>query len=136
MAIGTPAGTRRKPGYGCNTYSLGVPYYSEMLLPVGYKTVIDYFLEVANDTRFENPKIFMVEPEEDDSTSWGRPEHPAATDTTENKQDVSEPVHSDIELVTDMVKDATLASLPDEAAQVMGNCIPGNNMAEDVEENA
>ena len=45
--ISGPRGTRKVTAHGTNTYSLGEPYYSELMLPKGYKAVIDWFQEVA-----------------------------------------------------------------------------------------
>lgn len=50
-----PDGHRRIEAYGCPAFSLGEPYYTETMLPNGYKTVIDWFQEVAADTNYANP---------------------------------------------------------------------------------
>ncbi|KUJ13645.1 uncharacterized protein LY89DRAFT_144664 [Mollisia scopiformis] len=50
-------GRKRIPAYGCPVFSLGEPYYAETLLPKGYKTVVDWFQEVASDRDYANPKF-------------------------------------------------------------------------------
>jgi hypothetical protein len=41
-------------------YSLGEPYYSELMLPKGYKTVINWFQEVViGGEEYENPEIII-----------------------------------------------------------------------------
>jgi hypothetical protein len=68
-------GRKRVPAYGCPVFSLGEPYYNEALLPKGYKTVLDWFQEVALDPEYENPELqrFDVGGEDDESEpeqSW------------------------------------------------------------------
>jgi hypothetical protein len=62
-------GRKRIPAYGCPVFSLGEPYYNEALLPKGYKTVLDWFQEVALDPEYENPEFqrFDVGGEDDES---------------------------------------------------------------------
>jgi hypothetical protein len=62
-------GRKRVPAYGCPVFSLGEPYYNEALLPTGYKTVLDWFQEVALDPEYENPDFqrFDVGGEDDES---------------------------------------------------------------------
>lgn len=52
-----PDGHRRIEAYGCPAFSLGEPYYTETMLANGYKTVIDWFQEVAADTYYANPEF-------------------------------------------------------------------------------
>jgi hypothetical protein len=55
-----------KNPYGCPVYSLGEPYYNELLLPMGYQTVIDWFCDVANTgEQYNNPNIIAIEEESD-----------------------------------------------------------------------
>jgi hypothetical protein len=51
-----PEGRKLVPAHGCPAFSLGVPYYSETMLPKGYKTVLDWFQEVATEPEFRNPE--------------------------------------------------------------------------------
>jgi hypothetical protein len=46
-----------------------VPYYNEVLLPKGYKIVLEWFKEVALDSEYENPEFhrFDVGGEEEES---------------------------------------------------------------------
>jgi hypothetical protein len=62
-------GRKLVPAYGCPVFSLGEPYYNEALLPKGYKTVLDWFQEVALDPEYENPEFqrFDVGGEDDES---------------------------------------------------------------------
>jgi hypothetical protein len=43
--------------YGCPVFSLGESYFTESMLPKGYKTVIDWFQEVAAGTNYANPEF-------------------------------------------------------------------------------
>jgi hypothetical protein len=52
-----PESAHRLVGYGCPTFSLGEPYYAESMLPKGYKTVINWFQEVAADPKYANPEF-------------------------------------------------------------------------------
>jgi hypothetical protein len=46
--------------YGCPVYSLGEPYYSELMLPKGYEIVLDWFQEVvAGGEDYENPEVVI-----------------------------------------------------------------------------
>ncbi len=46
--------------YGCPVYSLGEPYYSELMLPKGYKVVLDWFQEVsASGEDYKNPEVVI-----------------------------------------------------------------------------
>lgn len=48
--------------YGCPAHSLGERYYSEVMLPKGYKTILDWFQEVATAGKgYENPAVVVVE---------------------------------------------------------------------------
>jgi len=49
------------PAHGCPTFSLGEPYYTETMLPNGYKTVLDWFQEVAADEKYENPEFTRID---------------------------------------------------------------------------
>jgi hypothetical protein len=53
--LAPPSGTKRIPAHGAPIFSLSQPYYSEIQLPHGYKTIIDWFQEVASDEQYVNP---------------------------------------------------------------------------------
>ncbi|CAG8957276.1 hypothetical protein HYFRA_00010699 [Hymenoscyphus fraxineus] len=55
-----PQGTKRIPAHGCPCFSLNEPYYSELMLPKGYKTVINWFNEVSADAEYMNPEFKTV----------------------------------------------------------------------------
>lgn len=42
-----PSGGKKVAAYGCNAFALGEEYYSECMLPRGYKVVVDWLSEVA-----------------------------------------------------------------------------------------
>lgn len=46
-------------------FSLGEPYYSELMLPKGYKEILRWFQEVAADEEYENPEFERVDSAED-----------------------------------------------------------------------
>jgi len=50
-------GRKAIDAYGCPVFSLGEPYYSETMLPKGYKTVVDWFQNVASDLHYANPVL-------------------------------------------------------------------------------
>ena len=50
-----PEGSKTVDAYGCPAFSLGEPYYTEVMLPKGYKIVLDWFQEVASDPDYANP---------------------------------------------------------------------------------
>jgi hypothetical protein len=52
-----PEGGRHIGAYGCPAFSLGESYYAETILPKGYKTVIDWFQEVAAHPHYANPNF-------------------------------------------------------------------------------
>ncbi|KAF4612813.1 hypothetical protein G7Y89_g15559 [Cudoniella acicularis] len=52
-----PRGRKKVEAHGCPVFSLGEPYYSEMLLVRGYKAVLDWMAEVGYDRGYENPKL-------------------------------------------------------------------------------
>ena len=63
-------------GYGCPAFSLGEPYYSEVMLPKGYKTVVAWFEEVAADPEgYANPTFMRFDDGDDDSVDveWEEP---------------------------------------------------------------
>jgi hypothetical protein len=45
---------------------LGEPYYSEAMLPTGYKIIIDWFQEVAADPDYANPLLVRHDDDEED----------------------------------------------------------------------
>ncbi|RDW76955.1 hypothetical protein BP6252_05008 [Coleophoma cylindrospora] len=71
MFLAGPEGHRMVAGYGAPVFSLGVPYYTELLLPKGYRAVIDWIQEVADTPGYENP-VFqgMDDDHEDISESY------------------------------------------------------------------
>ncbi|RKF64584.1 putative arb2 domain-containing protein [Erysiphe neolycopersici] len=56
-----PDGSEEISPRGLPTFSLGEPFYNENILPVGFKAIIDWFEEVANDSSYVNPKFFRLE---------------------------------------------------------------------------
>lgn len=52
--------------HGCPVFSLGEPYYTESMLPKGYKTVIDWFQEVAVDPGYANPEFYRQDDDQSD----------------------------------------------------------------------
>ncbi|RDL35900.1 Uncharacterized protein BP5553_06512 [Venustampulla echinocandica] len=82
-----PKGRKRIPAYGCPVFSLGEPYYSETMLPKGYKTVLNWFQEVADDLEYLNPSFERIdiggeESDEEVPMGWGG-----------ENQDVSDELH-------------------------------------------
>jgi hypothetical protein len=66
----------KKCPYGCPAFSLGEPYHNEVLLPKGYKTVVDWLWEVAcTGEGYENPEV-VVEREESEvgQVEWAEDE--------------------------------------------------------------
>jgi hypothetical protein len=67
-----PEGGKRIEAHGCPAFSLGEPYYSETLLPMGYKTVLDWLQEVAMDhCSYANPSFARFDAEEEDGDEGG-----------------------------------------------------------------
>jgi len=69
-----PVGYRHIGAYGCPVFSLGEPYYTETLLPRGYKTVVDWFQEVAEDPEYANPEYERYDEDEEGASEvadWG-----------------------------------------------------------------
>jgi len=67
-------GYRHIGAYGCPVFSLGEPYYTEMLLPRGYKTLIDWFQEVAEDPEYVNPEYVRYDDDGEEAgemPDWG-----------------------------------------------------------------
>ena len=60
-----PEGTKLIPAHSCPVFSLGEPYYTEMMLPKGYRTVIDWFQEVAQNPSYANPGFLRFDDESD-----------------------------------------------------------------------
>lgn len=63
--------TKRTPGFGATCYSLGEPYTNEVILPKGYKTVVDWLKEVSDDGQYENDEVLILNSEEDVEEDWG-----------------------------------------------------------------
>ncbi|KAF7939259.1 uncharacterized protein EAE97_007339 [Botrytis byssoidea] len=70
-----PDGTRRIIALGSPVFSLSEPYYTECLLPKGYRTVIDFFQEVADwDSQggeYVNPTFVRMDDGEEDCEDMG-----------------------------------------------------------------
>ena len=58
--------------HGAPVFSLGEPYYAEMMLPKGYKTIINWFQEVAADPFYANPMLARID--DDDSVEEEGPQ--------------------------------------------------------------
>ncbi|TVY23806.1 hypothetical protein LHYA1_G006774 [Lachnellula hyalina] len=67
-----PEGTKRIQACGCPIFSLAEPYYSETMLPKGYKTILNWFYDVASDPNYANPKFERIDigGESDDEPGW------------------------------------------------------------------
>ena len=68
-----PEGNKYVAAYGCPCFSLGEPYYTESLLPKGYKTVVDWLQGVAiRGEGYENPEFSRLDDEEieEDIPAW------------------------------------------------------------------
>lgn len=59
-------GNRNVPAHGCPVFSLGEPYYAETMLPKGYKTIVDWFQEVAADPNYANPNLVRFDDDDTD----------------------------------------------------------------------
>ncbi|THV45415.1 hypothetical protein BGAL_0492g00070 [Botrytis galanthina] len=70
-----PDGTRRIIAFGSPVFSLSEPYYTECLLPKGYRTVIEFFQEVADwDSQggeYVNPTFVRMDDGEEDCEDMG-----------------------------------------------------------------
>ncbi|RDW56435.1 hypothetical protein BP5796_13184 [Coleophoma crateriformis] len=66
MFLAGPEGHRTVAGYGAPVFSLGVPYYTELLLPKGYRKVIDWIQEVADTPDYENPVFQRIDDDHED----------------------------------------------------------------------
>lgn len=55
MFLAGPEGRQTIAAFGAPVFSLGVPYYTELLLPRSYRTIVDWFQEVAETPDYENP---------------------------------------------------------------------------------
>lgn len=53
------------------------------MLPKGYRTVVDWFQEVASDPDYANPKFERIDvgEESDDDVGWGAAEDDTETET-------------------------------------------------------
>jgi hypothetical protein len=71
--LSPPDGTKRIPAYGSPVFSLSEPYYSESLLPKGYRAIIDWFEEVAADAEYENPIFQRYDDEDEDEEEQQEP---------------------------------------------------------------
>ncbi|KAH8803078.1 Arb2 domain-containing protein [Xylogone sp. PMI_703] len=76
--IAGPEGRPRKmiPAHGCPCFSLGEPYYSEALLPKGFRTIIDWFQEVAQDPCYTNPNFVILDEDDEDGNEMGHDDGP------------------------------------------------------------
>ncbi|TVY76155.1 hypothetical protein LSUE1_G007513, partial [Lachnellula suecica] len=69
-----PEGAKYIPATGCPVFSLSEPYYSETMLPKGYKVVVDWFQEVAADPDYANPKFERIDvggESDNEEPTWG-----------------------------------------------------------------
>jgi hypothetical protein len=73
-SLAGPEGTKHIAAYGCPVFSLSEPYYSETMLPKGYKTLVDWFQEVAADPDYANPKFERIdvgdESDDEEGFAW------------------------------------------------------------------
>ncbi|KAF7935042.1 uncharacterized protein EAE98_003087 [Botrytis deweyae] len=73
--LASPDGTRRIIAFGSPVFSLSEPYYTECLLPKGYRTVVDFFHEVAEwDSQggeYVNPTFVRMDDGEEDCEDMG-----------------------------------------------------------------
>ncbi|KAG0650407.1 hypothetical protein D0Z07_3475 [Hyphodiscus hymeniophilus] len=67
-----PAGKKLIPAHGCPVFSLGEPYYTETMLPKGYRTVVDWFQVVSKVTEYVNP-AFAFESDSDEEEEIDTP---------------------------------------------------------------
>jgi hypothetical protein len=77
--IAGPDGNARRhiEAHGCPVFSLGEPYYSEMMLPKGYKTIVSWFEEVAAEPGYANPEFMRYDEDADEDADheaiWTEP---------------------------------------------------------------
>ncbi|KAI6250898.1 hypothetical protein HI914_01002 [Erysiphe necator] len=64
-----PDGSEDISPRGLPTFSLGEPFYNENLLPLGFKTVINWFEEVAREPSYVNPSFFRKDDLEKDEVT-------------------------------------------------------------------
>ncbi|KAG9242038.1 Arb2 domain-containing protein [Calycina marina] len=72
--VAGPEGNRLVDAYGAPVFSLGEPYYTECLLPKGYRTIITWFEEVANGGKTYINPIFVRNDDneaEEEVKDWG-----------------------------------------------------------------
>jgi hypothetical protein len=62
--VAGPEGNKAAFAHGCPVFSLGEPYYTEAMLPKGYKTLVDWFQEVASDADYANPVLVRFDYED------------------------------------------------------------------------
>jgi hypothetical protein len=72
--IAGPEGRKHIEAHGCPVFSLGEPYYSETMLPKGYKTVVDWFTDVASDPEYANPVFVRHDDDDSDAETEAAPE--------------------------------------------------------------
>lgn len=66
---------------------MGEPHYTEAMLPRGYKTVIDWFQEVAADSDYyANPELVRLDDDDDDSEAEIEAQEPGI-DFSQAKED-------------------------------------------------
>lgn len=97
-----PKGTKRIAAHGCPCFSLNEPYYSELMLPKGYKTIIDWFNEVAADPKYMNPEYKTVTIDgagNENDTGPGKWEEVVETGKEWVAHDISEKSESGIKIV-------------------------------------
>ena len=56
-------------------------------MPIGYKTIIDWFQEVAADPQYANPELVRFDDEESEEEDWDEPGIPIEERIKEIKDD-------------------------------------------------
>ncbi|KAI9745257.1 MAG: hypothetical protein M1818_001536 [Claussenomyces sp. TS43310] len=71
IPLAGPAGRKHFQSYGCPSYSLGEPHYTEVMLPKGYRLVLDWFQKVHETANYENEEIIIHDNDDDDDEIKG-----------------------------------------------------------------
>lgn len=77
VAIAGPEGIGYHQAFGCPTYSLGEPHYTELLLTKGYRIIIDWFQEVSANPEYENEEVEISESDGSETLDGAEPFMPA-----------------------------------------------------------
>lgn len=60
-------GTKREPKFVAPSYSIGQSVATECFIPLAYKLVLDWFLEVSNGgEEYSNPRVIQLGTEDED----------------------------------------------------------------------